>query len=113
MQAQGTRQQSITLDVTKSSMNDFDSYWLTRWIDDHEIHSTEHARVELMKGGGVEILAEYAQNAGVGRVNPDDEPAVLAGRALDLSGTLDVYVWPVLRQRVDELLKKVWHYFDK
>jgi hypothetical protein len=43
----------------------------------------------------------------------DDEGTILAGRAIDLSGSLDCLGWECIQKNVDELFNRIWHYFDR
>src|SRR5688572_17107773 len=94
-------------------MHNSRQYWLSHWMDRHSITSIAGARAALQCGSArddaIHIAATYLP---VDACAPSG-PIILAGRALDLSGDLDVYAWDIMRRRVDTLFKRVWHYFDK
>lgn len=83
-------------------------------MEDHGVTSLAMAERALRnKTVRQDVIARAA--AVVVQTDFKDKPpsAIVAGRALDLSGDLDCYAWDILRARVDELFHKVWHYFDR
>ena len=88
-------------------------YWLYAWLDARGATTFERARKLLNNPKHFESL-----QAAAGAALPELEAprmsgeALVAGAVLDLAGTLDCVGAPCRLKRVDELLGKVWHYFD-
>lgn len=88
-------------------------YWLLEWMDREDIRTIHDAHRALATKPGVERLHEAAAVAL--RSPMALEPArgqIVAGSGLDLSGLLSCTAGPCLINRVDSLLRHVWHYFD-
>lgn len=89
-------------------------YWLFNWLDANHITDTETAKRALSERSVLEDLKEVA-NQETPTLEPiqKDEPAILAGRILDLSGNLDCDTPSCRELRVNTLFRKAWHYFDR
>lgn len=89
--------------------------WLYDWIDTFEITDFRHAE-ELIKNSGLRRdLQKRAADVPftVESISLGDAPTVVAGQAIDLSGQLDCFHWDCVKQQVDNLFSRVWHYFDR
>jgi hypothetical protein len=94
-------------------MHDVSSYWLRQWMDAHGVVSVPSAQLVLARHSArADLIARAGVSDGTGQ-GPDEGLTIVAGRALDLSGDLDVYAWDMMKQQVDELFHRVWHYFDR
>jgi len=94
-------------------MHDASSYWLRQWMDAHGVVSVPSAQVVLARQSARDDLIARAAAFDPAGEKPGEGPTIVAGRALDLSGDLDVYAWDMMKQQVDELFHRVWHYFDR
>jgi hypothetical protein len=87
------------------------SYWVYDWMDAHGISTKEHAQLVLMNPVAVQDLRDRA--AVVQSLAEVEAPnSILAGRGIDLSGHLDCYTFDCRRRQLDNLFRRVWHYFD-
>src|SRR4051794_38215426 len=82
-------------------------------MERHSITSVDRARELLARGAVREDARVFAAEYRASDVRDLSGPTIVAGRALDLSGSLDVYAWEIMQQRVDALFQRVWHYFDR
>jgi hypothetical protein len=93
-----------------------DQFWLYRWLDEHEITSSEQAKSLLRpRSRAVRRLHELAAADPLGQLPPyqGDGAALVAGRGIDLSGDLDCCQDVRQRTQVDVLFGRVLHYFDE
>ncbi|WP_331123859.1 hypothetical protein [Longimicrobium sp.] len=81
-------------------------------MEKHGVTTMNRAREALATRSIRDDLVLHAASYQPGKPGNQSAPSIMAGRGLDLSGTLDVYAWDILQHRVDELFHKVWHYFD-
>ncbi len=81
-------------------------------MDAHGVVSIASAKIVLGREGARKDLRERAAAFAVDKPESPVGPIIVAGRALDLSGDLDVYAWDKMKRQVDELFHRVWHYFD-
>ncbi|MDB4908082.1 MAG: hypothetical protein JWO05_2866 [Gemmatimonadetes bacterium] len=93
-------------------MHATDTYWLRQWIDAHGVVSIASATLILGRDKARKDLHARAAAFVANTPERSNGPIIVAGRALDLSGDLDVYAWDMMRRQVDELFSRVWHYFD-
>jgi hypothetical protein len=91
------------------------NYWLARWIDDQNITTWADAeRLLRDKSFAKRTLAEAAA-----ATPPTRDPIrtgrapIVAGAQIDLSGDLSCNHRDCLRAQVDDLFRRVWHYFDE
>ncbi len=95
-------------------------YWLAQWLDENEIASDWEIDHVLHTLPGQRALLTKIEEAeerlhGVGLVRPDEDlltDSIVAGRRLDLSGSLSCPAYECLRKEIDTTFKNVWHYFD-
>jgi hypothetical protein len=92
------------------SMNS--DYWLLEWIELKDIKTPGDALRALGGEGYRELLETAERSLDATRPQPSSR-AVVAGRTLDLSGKVTCIAPPCLKRQVDELLVRVWHYFDE
>ncbi|MGC4755275.1 hypothetical protein [Micromonospora trifolii] len=93
-----------------------DVFWAYSWMDEHDISSESDVRRAIESDSLRSSLLEAAEgarqaNIQAGSINPDMD-AVLAGRAIDLSGHLTCMKCGGPRVVIDEVFRSVWHYFD-
>jgi hypothetical protein len=91
------------------------NYWIREWVDSEGINTIEDARVRLKDKTSVESLAAFcAQQAQrPDSVVPEAAQQLVAGRGMDLSGITECNRGACMKKRVDEVLHRTWHYFDK
>ncbi len=90
-------------------------FWLYEWVDEYEVGSREDAVALLQPGSAaVRRLHEIASGEGWAPAGPysGGGPAILAGRGLDLSGSLDCCHYVCQKRQVDALFGRVLHYFE-
>src|SRR5438094_365252 len=94
-------------------MNDV-RHWLAGWVEEQQIRTLAQAKRAITDEQALLQLREKAELAERHLRSPltGAGTTVLASRALDLSGVLDCMHSKCRRRRVDELFKRVWHYFD-
>jgi hypothetical protein len=89
-------------------------YWLSKWLDYHDINSEEEAKKALLSPTVTNDLRRYAtKSSGVLRAKADTNFSVVAGRGIDLSGQLDCSSDTCRIRQVNQLFGHVWHYFDQ
>lgn len=92
-------------------------YWLYSWMDEFDVRSAERVPALLKLPGPVERLHELAAQDDPLRPIPVRRqgvaPPIVAGRRIDLSGTLSCAHHECLERQVDRLFNMVWHYFDQ
>jgi len=89
------------------------NYWLSQWLDENEIHAEweiEHAlgdssAIKRFVERVEQAAAEAEQNPPPGRGAIGD--AIVAGKKLDLSGTISCSVFPCLKATIDNAFKNV------
>lgn len=88
-------------------------YWLYSWIDEHRVRDSDDAARALASISGARSLQDLAIQAEP-RLRAPIHPSysLLAGSAIDLSGRLDCFHPSCLKKKVDELIIRLWHYFD-
>lgn len=96
-------------------------YWLAQWLDDNDIrHDWEIDHVLNSKSGRRNCLntireasqqtqPEVTQNTDLSQLSD----SIVAGRRLDLSGTVSCSSYGCLRKDIDSSFKRLWHYFDR
>jgi hypothetical protein len=90
-----------------------DEYWLYRWIDDHNVRSAGDAENLLNDRVGVaDLRAKACDYPSSRKGRADQRLTIAAGAAIDFSGRLNCPAAACRKQQVDQLLRKVWHYFD-
>src|SRR2546423_1860450 len=89
--------------------------WLLSWVDVPGAKSPRDGSKLLKSRQAQRDLRDtMAQVPFSPPVADDSAPApIAAGAALDLSGSLDCLASSCLKAKVDTLLRRVWHYFDK
>ena len=96
----------MTIDFTQT-------YWLLAWADAHDVTSAADAKRLLRERRATETLRQFASEAEhVQQVPPKGRRSILAGRGLDLSTYLSCPVLECRKRQVDDLLSRVWFYFD-
>jgi hypothetical protein len=91
-------------------------YWLYKWLDYYHIQNINAARILLTNPVAVEELRMLASNSRTTQVKPEletNQETILAGRGIDLSGRLDCNHPDCRRKQIDQLFRRVWHYFDR
>lgn len=87
------------------------SFWAYQWMDTHGVNSLKKVRPALANKLALEQLKELAE---LHNACPQDYKAeIVAGRGIDLSGHLDCNAPECRKLQVDNLLRHVWHYFDR
>ena len=89
-------------------MAEADRYWLSVWLDDARVGSTERAEQLLSQGGVASELRARARAAQVALARPAVGTAIFAGSGLDLFCRNPL----CQRRKVDSLLRRILHYFD-
>lgn len=89
--------------------------WLYDWIDTFEITDFSQAEKLIKNAGLRKDLQKRAADVPftVDKISLRDAPNIVAGQAIDLSAELDCFHWDCLKQQVDNLFNRVWHYFDR
>lgn len=89
--------------------------WLYDWIDTLEITDFRQAEKLIKNAGLRRDLQKRAADVSftVDKLSVRDAPTIVAGQAIDLSAQLDCFHWDCLKQQVDKLFNRVWHYFDR
>lgn len=95
-------------------------YWLDQWLDEKEVSAEWEIDHILNTQHGLQSLIEtvresYENEQQQGYVYPDQSSvtdSIVAGRRLDLSGSLSCSAYDCLRNNIDNVFKNVWHYFD-
>ena len=87
-------------------------YWLFDWLDQYSVKDLDKARKLLSNEAAREEMRSLAKGSASNR-HQDRVNSILAGRGIDLSGHLDCNGASCRRRQVDELFRRVWHYFDK
>jgi hypothetical protein len=87
-------------------------YWLAHWLDEREIRNEEEARKALDSRGEATRVLELAAEASQLTPQPQGTRGVVAGSQIDLSGRLSCNHPECLREEVDSLFRRTWHYFD-
>jgi hypothetical protein len=88
-------------------------YWLLDWIDREGVRSPDEAAKALIGRGLEGFLAGASEAASAPSDLVGGDQTIIAGAGMDLSGQLDCAFFECQRRRVDELLSRVWHYFDE
>jgi hypothetical protein len=90
-------------------------FWLYDWIDTLEVKELNHAESLLKDAGLRKDLRKRATEIPftTEEIQPSDNPTIVAGQAIDLSGQLDCLHWDCLKKQIDNLFSHVWHYFDR
>lgn len=90
-------------------------FWVFDWLKDNNITSLDQAAILLPKYKVIDDLQARAVSADENDVDPPQtEIQVVAGTGIDLSGNGAVCPHPdCMRAQVDELFRRVWHYFDR
>ena len=89
-------------------------YWLYEWMDRNDVKDLPGAVRALASSSGAISLQQLAAQAERSHESPAPSGySLLAGSAIDLSGQLDCYHPDCLKKKVDELITRIWHYFDK
>lgn len=91
------------------------SYWIREWIDAEEIVTIEAAEARLQERRSFDLLVSFCEHQARQpfTVAPEAAQQLVAGNGMDLSGVFDCTFGPCLKKRVDEVLYRAWHYFDK
>jgi hypothetical protein len=88
-------------------------YWLLNWIDDQGIRTLEDAERCLNdKVATADLQAKAHEAEDAGPPERDRSRSIVAGAAIDLSGTLDCPHRDCRKSKVEELFRRIWHYFD-
>ena len=96
-----------------------DKYWLSKWLDYHDLNSVEEVERSLWSPTVVNSLRQAAAKACRRSERFESTPtdserfSLLAGKGIDLSGQLACSSDICRRRQVDELFGRVWHYFDR
>lgn len=90
-------------------------FWVFDWLKENRISSLPQAAERLSKASVLHDLEQRAATNSKKRFDAASGPlSVLAGMGIDLAGGLGVCPSPAcMRGQVDELFKRVWHYFDR
>lgn len=90
-------------------------FWLYRWIDEEDVRSPDGVSRILADKKAIKRLHEFAvADADIWEgLAEDSANPIVAGRAIDLSGELDCNHLNCLKAKVDDLFRRVWHYFDE
>jgi hypothetical protein len=94
----------------------FSDYWLAQWLDENEINSDWEIGHVLNAKSGIKSLersiskASHKYDSFYAEVLND---SIVAGRKLDLSGSMSCPTYECMRRRIDSTFKRVWHYFDQ
>jgi hypothetical protein len=90
-------------------------FWVLEWLEDSNITSLPEADLLLKKPKTFENLRRRAEAAAAGGAKSEPPgQLILAGTGIDFIGGHSVCPSPsCMRQQVDELFKRVWHYFDR
>ncbi|GIH93924.1 hypothetical protein ACFFMN_15765 [Planobispora siamensis] len=96
--------------MTTLTAND---YWLYKWIDEYEIHDPERVANLFQYPGPVARLVEIAKEA---PTHPSDrqmpEAAIMAGRGIDLSGTMGCLDFTCKQEDIEFNYPKILTYFN-
>ena len=89
-------------------------FWVFDWLEVNRISTLPQAAENLSKAGGLEDLRQRAATNWEKRpLGALGSVSIVAGTGIDLSGGHSVCPSPTcMRGQVDELFKRVWHYFD-
>jgi hypothetical protein len=98
-----------------SSISMADGFWLYEWIDNCGIRDFDHAQRLLSDKVALADLRERAEaiKYTTEPLLASEQPTVLAGCGLDLSGHLSCFHWDCAKEQLDKLFNRVWHYFDR
>ncbi|WP_329788688.1 hypothetical protein V1227_29865 [Lentzea sp. DG1S-22] len=90
-------------------------YWLLEWMDVEGIGAAEGGARALRDSKVMERLLVHARKAHehVMKPIPEAYQQIVAGTGVDLSGTFDCVHNECIKKKVDELIRRTWHYFDK
>jgi hypothetical protein len=91
-------------------------YWLYSWLDEFHIQHVDTARLLLANPSAVEELRARAiaqSSVPLRSIRQPNTESILAGRGIDLSGRLDCSHPDCRTRQIEELLRRVWHYFDR
>ena len=90
------------------------AYWLSRWLDYHDITTETDAERALLSPTIINSLRKAARKAIPSLLEPSETAfSVVAGRGIDLSGQLACRSDICRIRQANELFKHVWHYFDQ
>ncbi len=89
--------------------------FLYRWMDEIGLRDRSDIPRALSSAQSLSRLEELAQSEGRPAANrvEDARPTIAVGRGLDLSGYLDCYHPKCQLAQVNELFRRVLHYFDQ
>ena len=89
------------------------TYWLYQWLDEMEIRTEWELNNVLRDRAHFKRLAELHEADAEANVRSIPiSNSIVAGRSLDLSGSIDCGGYPCLRRDVDVAFLRMWHYFD-
>ena len=92
-----------------------EKFWVLEWLEENNITSLEKADRFLRRAKTFDTLAQRAEAAssdGIKHARPGQ--SILAGTGIDFVGGHSVCPSPsCMRLQVDELFRRVWHYFDR
>ena len=92
------------------------THWISRWIDENEIHAEWEIDHVLHSEIGIKRLFEFIEECfnKPSQANfPRIGDAIVAGSKIDLSGTIGCCALECLQNTIDSGYKNLWHYFDK
>lgn len=87
--------------------------WFHDWLVENGIQNSEEAYKAAKNPGKLEDLARLANVQATEPIQPISGRSIVAGRSLDLTGYLACGHPDCLKRQVDDLFRRVWHYFDK
>lgn len=92
------------------------AYWLDRFVDDVGLKKPEQIEKLFHSEPPLQRMIDMAHEAASSEVLPlsaSDEWEVIGSRQMDLSGLLTCLDVKCLRNQVEDVFTKVWHYFDR
>jgi hypothetical protein len=89
-------------------------YWLYRWIDEIGIRSIKDLHKAAKSTPNIDRLQElsYLDTAEPLSGRELAYGSVVAGRRIDLSGSMGCIHFDCIAPQINSLFSKVWHYFD-
>lgn len=85
---------------------------LYQWVDEQGIKSLEDAERQFVDSAVLDSFLELVTTIPGVDSPVDSSQAIVAGCAVDLSGSLDCAHWECRQKQVNTLFRRIWHYFD-
>lgn len=92
----------------------YSEHWLYQWIDEEGIKTPGNYIKAIRKRGSFDRLRELSNEVyrGPSSQKGNASTSVIASRKLDFSGAVSCSHFNCMRPLVDDVLGRVWHYFD-